>query len=279
LDVWGLTLTETKNLLEKEYGKFTRNPPQIGVTLRGIDSKKIWLLGRFQVPGAYPMASPVTLLEALSLAGGTQSLTASTGQQEITPAMNAEELADLRRAFVIRNGKLLPVDFERLVKKGDFSQNIYLQPDDFVYMPPATAREVYVMGAVAQPRVVPFQDGMTLVSAIANAGGTFKESQWSQVAVVRGSLAQPQVTVVDYKAIAKGLAPDFPLESHDIIYVPHKPYRHLMRYVDLILNTFVTTVAINEGARSVATGTPPTGIVIPLGSTITIGQPTPISVR
>src|SRR2546422_5013134 len=45
-----------------------------------------------------------------------------------------------RRSFVIRDGQPLPIDLHRLLKEGDLSQNIYLRPDDFVYVPSATAR-------------------------------------------------------------------------------------------------------------------------------------------
>lgn len=282
IDVWGLTLTQTKELLEKEFSKFLRDKPQIGVTLREVQSKRVWLLGRFAAPGIYSNAVPMTLLEAVSMAGGAMTLAGATGGagiQQIAGADNSEEIADLKRAFVVRQGEFIPVDFERLLKQGDLSQNIYLQSDDFVYLPPARAREIYVIGAVNQPHAVPFQEGMTLVGAIANAGGTFKDSYLSHVAVVRGSLSNPQVAIVDYKEIIKGHAPDVPLEAHDIVHVPLKPYRWINRYVQLIANTFVTTVAINEGAHAVNENIRPTQIVVPLGSTITIGQGTSIQAR
>jgi len=56
-----------------------------------------------------------------------------------------EELADLKHSFVLRQGKLLPVNFNRLLNEGDLAQNIYLEPDDFVYVPAGTARDVYVL--------------------------------------------------------------------------------------------------------------------------------------
>jgi len=66
----------------------------------------------------------------------------------------------------MRGGELLPVDFYRLLKEGDTSQNIYLRPDDFVFVPSALSQEVYVLGAVRFPRSLPYSERMTLVSAI-----------------------------------------------------------------------------------------------------------------
>ncbi len=270
LDVWGLTVTQTKELIEKEFSKFLRDKPQIGITVRGVQSQKVWVLGRVQAPGVYPLSGAMTLLEALSLAGGSQTYTGNIDPTQMRPG---EEIADLRRAFVVRQGQLLPVNFQRLLKEGDISQNIYLQPDDFIYFPPGGPREVYVMGAVNSPRSIPYQEGLTLVGAIANTAGTFKEAYEQHIAIVRGSLSEPKVAIVNYKEIAKGKAKDVALEPGDIIYVPAEPYRHFRRYADLIMNTFVTSVAVNEGTRAVSKTAPPTGIVIPLGSRITVTPP------
>lgn len=270
LDVWGLTVTQTKELIEKEFSKFLRERPQIGITVRAVESKKIWVLGRVQAPGVYPMSGATTLLEALSLAGGTQSHSGNIDPAEFIPG---EEIADLRRAFIVRKGEMLPVNFYALLKQGDISQNIYLEPDDFIYFPGGASREIYVLGAVNSPRAVPYQDGLTLIGAIANVGGTFKESYDQQLAIVRGTVTEPKIAVVDYKAIVRGAAKDVALEPGDIVYVPLEPYRHLRRYADLILNTFVTSLAINEGTRSVSKIAPPTGVVIPLGSSITVTPP------
>jgi polysaccharide biosynthesis/export protein len=284
IDVWGMTLTEARAALEKEFTKFLRDKPSIGLTLRGVESKRIWLLGRFTTPGVYSNAAPVTLLEAVSMAGGAVAATSAGaagggGIQEITPALNSQEIADLKRAFVVRKGEMIPVDFERLLKQGDLSQNIYLQADDFVYLPPTRSREIYVLGGVVSPRVVSFADEMTLVGAIASSGGTIKDAYLSHVAVVRGSLAKPQIAIIDYREVIKGHAPDVALEAQDIVYIPLKPYRLINRYFQLIANTFVTSLAINEGSNAVNENIPPTQIVVPLGSSITVTRPTSVQGR
>jgi polysaccharide biosynthesis/export protein len=270
LDVWGLTLKQTRDLLERELAKYLTNP-QVTLTLRAVGSKHVWLLGKLNRPGIYPLAGPTTLLESLAAAGG---MAKSTSQ------VNSEELADLRHSFVVRQGQSLPVDFKRLLEEGDTSQNIYLQPDDFVFVPSILAQEVYVLGAVKVPRILPYTERLTLVSAIANAVGMdryewvnagggdpgpfTKDAYLSHVAIVRGSLSTPQVAVVDYNAIVKGRARDVRLEPGDIVFVPNSPYTTLKRYFNIILNTFVSTVAANEGIRA-AGGTTSVGTAVPIG--------------
>ena len=267
MDVWGLTLAETHDLLQKELGKYLTSP-QLTVTLREVSSKHVWLLGRMARPGIYPMAAPMTLLESIALAGGTASS---------DTVVTLQDLADLRHSFVMRQGQFLPVDFTRLLREGDTSQNIYLQPDDFVYVPSASSQQVYVLGAVTAPRSVPYTDKMTLVSAMANASGAatvdwfvpgnygvMADAYLSHVAIVRGSLSEPQLTVVDYGAIIKGKAQDVLLEPGDIVYVPNAPYSTLKRYLNTIVGTFITTVAANEGINA-GGGTASVGTSVSVG--------------
>ena len=178
----------------------------------------------------------------------------------------------------MRQGQFLPVDFYRLLREGDTSQNIYLQPDDFVFVRSALASEVYVLGAVRFPRAVAYTERMSLVSAIAggngparydllstaDAGPFQKDAYLSHVAIVRGSLAEPQVAIVDYSAVVKGKAPDVQLEPGDIVYVPNTPYATLKRYLNTIVNTFITTVAANEGIHA-AGGSASTSVSVPVG--------------
>jgi hypothetical protein len=126
---------------------------------------------------------------------------------------------------------------------------------------------------------VPYTEQTTLVSAIAGGNGPVKfallsgvdsgpmtpDAYLSHVAIVRGSLAEPQVAVVDYNAVIKGQAPDVRLEPGDIVYVPNSPYTTLKRYFNLIANTFITTVAANEGIRAGGGKVGGVGVSVPIG--------------
>ncbi len=270
LDVWGLTLAQTGDLLEKELGKFFTSP-HVSVTLRTVGSKYVWLLGKLNKPGIYPLSSPTTILELIALAGGTAHST-STG--------SSENLADLRHSFIVRQGQFLPVDFHKLLHDGDTTQNIYLQPDDFVYVPSSLSQEVYVLGAVKYPHALAYSERMTLIAAISGGNGMdrynwisaggfdpgpfAKDAYLTHVAILRGSLAEPQIAIVDYSAIIGGKSPDIHLEPGDIVYVPNSPYTTFKRYFNIILNTFVTTLAANQGIQA-GGGTVGVGVSVPVG--------------
>jgi protein involved in polysaccharide export with SLBB domain len=214
----------------------------------------------------------MTVLEAVALAGGPMSLS-SIRQQEAVGA--ADDVADLQRTFVLRQGRMLPVDFQRLLQQGDLSQNIYLEPGDFIYFPAATAKEIYVLGAVTQPAAIPYRQGLTVAAAVASAYGTITGAYLQHVAVVRGSLTHPQLTIINYKQVIRGNAMDIALQPQDIVYVPFSPYRYLQRYAQLILDTFVSSSAINAGIRAVGVPVGGANVFIPVNT----GAPAPPAVN
>ena len=248
--VWGLTLAETKQTIEEGLAKFIRVQPEIAITLTAAVSKKVWLLGHVKRPGLYPLATPMTLLEAISAAGGTV----------IVPG-SAEEMADLENSFIMRDGKLLNVSLYKLLRQGDLGQNIYLQPDDFLYLRSSGAKEITVLGAVLRPTVIDYAQQATVLSAIATAGGTAPYAYVSHVVIVRDGLTQPKAAVVDYNKIRHGEIADISLQAGDLVYIPFRPFQKLEKFVEGILDEFVRTVAINEGI-SAGGGTGSVGISV-----------------
>lgn len=253
--VWGLTADQVRHRLETGLTRFVQSP-RVSVTVREARSRRVWVLGRVNTPGLYELAQPMTLLEAVSRAGGlfTSRMSGST-----------EELADLHHSFLIRGGALVPVDFNRLIREGDTSQNVHLRDGDLVCLPSALGAQVFVLGAVAQPRAVAFKDEVSLVTALAHAKGFTPDALPRQVALVRGSLREPAIAVVDAGEILAGRAPDIRLKPRDIVYVPSRPATSLASYARLVVNTFARTLAANEGARA-------GGADQPVGVNIGVGE-------
>lgn len=233
ISVWGLTLSESRSLVQRELARFTRATPELVINLRIAASQRVWVLGNVSTPGVYGLSTPTTLLEALAASGWTSA---------------ADDTTDLSRSFVLRDGRMLPVDFERLLKQGDLSHNIYLRADDFVFIRPSDLPSVYLLGAVNLPNVIPYSEDLSVAKAIIIAGGTLKYAQQGGVVIVRGGLNQPKIAAINYKAIVTGKAPDARLQPGDIVYVPFSPFRHLGQLTEDILDQFVRTVAVNEGS-------------------------------
>ena len=252
ISLWGLSVSECRTNLQQEMAKYNRAAPDLVVNLRSATSERVWFLGSVQNPGVYPLTGPTTLLEAIAALGG------------LTPGAGSDDSADLSRSFVLRNGKFLPVDFERLIKSGDAAQNIYLAPDDFVFIRPNDKPSVYVLGAV-NGSVVPYSRDLTVATAILALGGPVKYAQQSRIVILRGSLSHPRVAQVNYLAIVKGKARDIPLEPGDIVYIPFTPYRMLAQLLEELVDQFVRTIAINEGSYLGAGSEQNVGVGVPFG--------------
>jgi polysaccharide export outer membrane protein len=250
-----LTVDQLSSALETALRRDYASP-RVNVTLREVRSRRAWLLGRLNKPGLYPLNQPTTLLEGISQAGGlfTSRFSGST-----------EELADLGNSFVLRDGKVLPVDLLALIKQGDMSQNIYLQDGDYVYLPSSLSQNVHVMGAVMQPQAIGFKDKLNIVAAIAYAQGPTTAANLEKVLIIRGSLTAPKVAVVNFQSILTGKATNVELRPFDIVWVPDRPFKLLEDYFWVIFDAAATTIAVREGANSVETidGVSP-GISIPI---------------
>lgn len=243
----GMTVPELKTALEDGLKDLYRTP-QVSIILRGVSSQRVWLMGRVNTPGLYPLDKPMTVIEAISRAGGLFSSRFSG---------TTEELADLKHSFLVRDGEFLPVDFYKLLKEGDLSQNVYLRNGDYVYLPSALSQEVYVLGAVKQPQALGFGDQVTLVSAITSARGVLPGGHAQRIVIIRGSLSQPEVATVNLKDILAGKAPDIALQPRDIVWVPNSPWGRIGEFTKSIINTFTRTIAANEGGRAVSATSQP----------------------
>ncbi|CAN5373976.1 hypothetical protein BH23VER1_BH23VER1_18370 [soil metagenome] len=200
--------------------------PTVTVDLASIRSQKFTVLGQVGTPGSYPVQAPVTLLDALAGAGG------------VTDA------ADLGRSMVVRGNDTVPADVEALIQRGDMSQNIYLRPNDYVFIPMEGIDRVHVLGSVNSPTSVPYTGKLAIVAALASAGGPSRDAAAGTVAVVRGSLQAPRVAVFDFKDIMTGKASNFQLLPDDIIWVPRSPWATVEEYVLLAFRSSASALAI-----------------------------------
>lgn len=254
----GLTQAQFTEKLREALKKDYTNP-LVNVSLVEVKSRRYWILGRVFKPGLYPLRQPTTLLEAISQSGGlfTSRFSGTT-----------EELADLSNSVVIRNGEILPVNFEKLVRGGDTSQNIYLRHNDYIYLPSSTGSTVMLLGAVAVPQAVSYNNSLTLIDCIAQCKGPAKDAHLSEVVIVRGTLANPTASIVNLQAILTGKETNVRLQPGDIVWIPRRPLGLLETTVQLVFQDAARTVAAGEGTR-IAGGDQKPVISIPLS------QPTP----
>ncbi len=231
----GLTVDEFRDRLNEELAKY-RRAPQAFVVPVAYKSKKYFVLGRVTQRGAFPLDRPTTLIEAVARAGGMETGMASD--------RSLIELADLSRSFIARKGQRIPVDFEKLFLHGDLSQNVPLEPDDYIYFPGGGEKEVYVLGAVRAPGAHIYNTSVGVMGAIAGRGG-FNERAWhSKLLVLRGGLNRPQTFEIDAHDVLSGRKPDINLQPKDIVYVSDRPWIYAEELLDAAANAFVTSAVV-----------------------------------
>ena len=229
LEVNEMTIDEMREALEAALVDYYRNPRLI-ITPWELKSKRYVILGKVIDKGVFTLDRPITLLEAIARSRGIE-----TGLFE----QSTVEIADMDRSFIMRGGKRLDVDFSKLYFEGDLSQNVYLEPQDYIFLASNLSNEYYVFGAVAQPGAQGFSNRASIISAVTRREG-FTEGSWKRrVLVIRGSLSDPQLFVVDVDAILKGLSPDFLLEPGDIVYVNNRPWYKAEQILDTAIENFV----------------------------------------
>ena len=232
LPVAGLTIEAMRAELQKTLEASYKNIEVI-VQPAVLKSKHYFVLGRVASKGAFVLDHPTTIVEAVALAKGFES-----GALDPTVA----GLADLSRAFLVRNNTRAKVNFEKLFLEGDFSQNVELEPDDYLYFPSATSKEIYVLGAVNAPGRIGFLPNGTVMGALSAAGSFSDIAFRERVLVVRGSINNPETIIVDCNDILKGRAKDVVLQPQDIIYVSTRPWRIAEELIDTAVTSFATSM-------------------------------------
>lgn len=241
----GKTLTELEELLADAL-RVHYDFPVVSATLAESRSRTYSVLGSVKKPGLYPLDRPTTLLEAVSEVGGAATAGGGGGSKGAAQT-TATEIADVENAVVIRGNRVIPVDVGALIKSGDMSQNIYMEPNDVLYVPSVGSSRVFVLGAVFEPGSLPYSGRSTVVTTLAQARGFTKKAYRQGCLIIRDAVSNPKVAPVNVAAIITGRQPDIRLAKGDILWVPDRPWRLLTEYAGVAVDAVVSTIASKEG--------------------------------
>lgn len=239
LFVMGKSIDHVRHEIQAELRGYYRNPLVLMTLVENVNDTFV-VLGQVNVPGKKNLIGNPTVTSALSMAKG---FTTRIFRDETV------DLVDLDRSFISRNGQVLPVDFTRLIKEADITQDIPLEPNDYIYIAGRDTSEIYILGEVNSQMELDYFDTITLGEALAEAGGVTLRAS-SRVVVIRGSLQCPTYFLIDINRIYKGRACDFFLQPGDIVFVPPMKFTTLKEIVKGAVRTFVSTVFSIAGASA-----------------------------
>jgi len=116
----GLTAMELANVITEGLKKYITSP-QVTVSISEINSRRVYVTGEVTRPGAFPLLPNMTVLQALTSAGGFT------------------QFARTKKIYVLRSesGKPVkhPFNYNDVVKGNRQEDNIVLQPGDTIVVP------------------------------------------------------------------------------------------------------------------------------------------------
>jgi len=116
----GLTPDELRSKLTTEAQRYVEDP-NVTVVVKQINSRKVFITGMVGKPGAYPLASNMSVLQLISMAGG------------LSEYANPKKIRILRG--VAGNQQSLPFNYKDVAGGNNLEQNVELKPGDTVVVP------------------------------------------------------------------------------------------------------------------------------------------------
>ncbi len=112
----GLTPEQLGARVTEQLSKFI-NGPQVLVQVMAVRSKRYYISGEVMRPGAYPLAVPTTVFEAITLGGGFR------------------DFANKKKITVVRGARRFRFNYNDVVRGKNLQQNIPLENGDQIIVP------------------------------------------------------------------------------------------------------------------------------------------------
>jgi polysaccharide export outer membrane protein len=205
--VTGLTAAEIRTSLETLLKSKYVNRADVSVVVREFAAKPISIVGAVRKTGSLNISGRWDLLQAIAAAGGLSE----TAGKKIYVLRHAENgLSDT-----------LEISTEDLFRNAPQMWNIPIYPSDIVNIPPRQTVRIFCIGEVKSPGAVEFEtdDRISLLSAIAKAGGLTDRASKKIRVKRRGRDGKDTEQTYDFKAILAGRSEDPTLLPDDVVIV------------------------------------------------------------
>lgn len=120
VEVAGLSTPEVEQRIAAGLKKYFPDPI-VTVVITGIEGNRTYVLGKVLKPGPVVMSAPLTVLQALSIAGGLDKFADENTIKIIRPQANGQEV--------------LPVNYKDLISGRDMKTNFLLKAGDTIVVP------------------------------------------------------------------------------------------------------------------------------------------------
>lgn len=221
----GLTTTDLQKTIQEKLAQGYVKNPQVNVSVKEYNSKKILVFGQVGKAGLYKLKGPIPLLELLFMVGGSggdaKRITVIRPSQVSVDANPVLPVAPSEGGNPKASGSTIDVDLIRLLSKGDLTQNIMIYPGDTLYVSSGTGLRYYVLGQVGNPGPYEWTQDITALEAIKQAGGVKERGAPNRIKIRKIYEGHKQEIKVNLVDIMKGKKKDdVIIKSGDTIIVP-----------------------------------------------------------
>ncbi len=206
--VANLSIEEATRSIQKRLEEYVKSPKVILVP-RIINSQMATLAGKVFKSGRFAVDGNMRLADLIALGQGLPNAL-NDGRQM--------ELSDLQTSIFIRNGRILPIDFN-LAIRGNPLHNIRIHTGDYIFIATRADKQISVIGEVNNPKYVIWYENIGIIEALANAGG-LKDEHSANFLVIRGGMVNPKVYRVNINHVLSGKRHNPGLQPGDILYIP-----------------------------------------------------------
>ena len=191
--------------------------PFVTVTIAEYNSRPISVAGAVKQPLTFQASGPVTLLEALTKAGG---LAAEAGPEILVS--RAQSGTDGSVTSLVQR-----IQVKGLIDAADPALNVTLIGGEEIRVP--EAGRIYVIGNVKKPGAFPLQDGTesTVLKMLALSEGLMPYASKDAFIYRREGNGSKSEIQIPLSRIMDRKAPDTALMANDILYVPDNKGRRM----------------------------------------------------
>jgi polysaccharide export outer membrane protein len=219
----GLTVPQLEDRVRKPLAADFFVDPEVNIVISEYHSLQYYISGAIASPGLYEMKSEARLLELIAKAGGVSGQHGNIAY--ILHPSNNHTATEKENHSDFSDKDTLKINLNKLLDKGDMSQNIVLQSGDVVYIPLQSSQnlaesKIYVEGEVKSPGVYDFQEGLTALNACIMAGGFGKFAAPNRTRIIRQNEEKQIIIKIDLNDVKKGKIPDVEIKPGDRIHIP-----------------------------------------------------------
>ena len=120
IEVAKRTPSQVQSELKKKLSRLIPDP-EINLSVVSVGGNNIFIIGKVNQPGRFPMNRPTDVVQALSLAGG------------FTPYAKSDDIQIIRR--VGKQQKIIKFDYSKIASGKALETNILLQSGDTIVVP------------------------------------------------------------------------------------------------------------------------------------------------